>query len=110
MPKDSPCQVVLVTAPGREEAERLAQRLVEDRLAACVNCAGPVTSVYRWEGKTCREQEFLLVIKTTAERLDALFDRVAALHSYEVPEIIALPVTAGWPPYLEWVRSETRQG
>jgi periplasmic divalent cation tolerance protein len=98
--------VVYVTAPSAEEARTLARVLVDERLAACVNLL-PVESVYRWEGQVEEAAETLLVIKTRRAGLDALAARVRALHSYAVPEIIALPVVSGWPPYLQWIVDET---
>jgi periplasmic divalent cation tolerance protein len=98
--------VVLVTCPPGE-APALAENLVEERLAACVNVVPSVRSVYRWEGKLAREEEALLVIKTRRDRFEALRARVVALHGYAVPEVIALPVEAGFGPYLEWVTRET---
>jgi periplasmic divalent cation tolerance protein len=103
---DEAC-VVLVTVGNRVEAEELAGRLVEERLAACVNMAREVESVYRWRGKICREEEVLLIMKTRRDRFEALRARVAEMHGYEVPEIIALPIVEGHGPYLAWVREET---
>ena len=99
--------VVYVTAPSAEEARTLARALVDERLAACVNLL-PVESIYRWQGQVEEAAETLLVIKTWRNRLDALASRVRALHSYAVPEIIALPLIGGWPPYLQWIADETR--
>lgn len=101
------CIVVFVTAGSESEAETLARVLVEERLAACVNIVGPMRSIYRWEGKLIDDQEWLLVIKTQAERFSAVETRVKALHSYQVPEVIALPILAGAEDYLRWLRSET---
>lgn len=95
-------RVVLVTCPPEAE-EKLARALVEERLAACVNAVPNVTSTYRWEGRVERAGETLLVIKTEAARLDALTERVRALHPYEVPEVIALPIEAGSLDYLRWL-------
>ena len=95
--------VVLVTCPTRAAARRIAVRLIERRLAACVNLVPSVESVFRWQGKTQRCRETLLVVKTTAARFASLTRAVLALHAYQVPEIIALPVRAGHPPYLDWV-------
>lgn len=95
--------VVFVTVGGRAEAEDLAQKVVEERLAACVNLVGPVTSIYRWKGAVERSDEVLCVMKTTRARLSGLKRRVVELHAYDVPEVIALPVEAGHAPYLEWV-------
>ena len=99
--------VVLVTCPGQEVGEKIARALVDDKLAACVNVVPSLTSIYRWEGKVCRDAESLLVIKTGRRKLAALSRRVKALHPYSVPEIIALPVVAGSDPYLSWVRRST---
>ena len=99
--------VVLVTCPSRKVGEELGRTLVGERLAACVNIVPGLTSIYRWQGKICRDAEILLVIKTRRTRLPALIPRVRALHPYSVAEIIALPVLAGSAPYLSWVREST---
>lgn len=96
-------QIVFITVATAEEAERIACALVEERLAACANLIPGITSIYRWEGKVQREPEALLIVKTTDARLAALIQRVKELHSYQVPEIIALPVTGGSPEYLAWL-------
>lgn len=95
--------VVLSTVGTAEDAERIARALVEQRLAACVNVVPGLVSVYRWKGKVERDDERLLVIKTRRERFSALREVLAALHPYEVPEILALPVEDGSPAYLEWL-------
>ena len=95
--------VVLVTCPTRTAARRIAALAVERRFAACVNLIPAVESIFRWQGKTTRCRETLLVIKTTAARFPRLTRAILALHPYQVPEIIALPVAAGHRPYLEWV-------
>ena len=95
--------VVLVTCPTRAVASRLAQRLIGERVAACVNVIPDVESTFRWQGKIERCRETLLVIKTTATRFTQLKRAVLRLHPYDVPEIIALPVVAGHAPYLRWV-------
>lgn len=97
-------------APPGEGAAALARSLVEERLAACVNLIPGARSIYRWEGAVLDEPEQLLVIKTTAERYAALEARVRALHGYQVPEIIALPVERGLAAYLAWVREQTGPG
>jgi len=96
--------VVLVTAPSEAMARELGQRLVDDRLAACVSVVPGVTSVFMWEGKREEASEALLVIKTRAERYPALQQRVLELHPYSVPEVLALAVEAGAPAYLRWVQ------
>ncbi len=98
--------VVLCTCSSREEAMRIAQTLVEERLAACVNVLPGVTSVYRWQGQVETAEEVLLVMKTAEQRFSQLCERIAALHSYEVPEIISLAVTAGAEKYLAWLRGQ----
>ncbi|MGD2145740.1 MAG: divalent-cation tolerance protein CutA [Anaerolineae bacterium] len=95
--------VVLVTAPSREVGSRIAEALLEQGLAACVNLASSVTSVYSWEGETRSDEEVLLVIKTRRAAFDELADAVRNVHPYEVPEIIALPVVAGSQDYLDWI-------
>jgi periplasmic divalent cation tolerance protein len=100
--------VVLVTTPSPERAAEIARALVEERLAACGNVVPGLRSIYRWEGKVQEDAEALLVLKTTRARFEALRDRVLALHPYEVPEVIALPVEAGSAPYLAWIAAETR--
>lgn len=99
--------VVLTTAGSRAEAERLASALVGERLAACVNLIAPLTSIYRWRRTVERAREVLLVIKTRRALVPRVEARVQALHSYEVPEIIALPVVAGARSYLAWLLAET---
>ncbi len=100
--------VALITAPSREVGERIAHALVEGKLAACVNIVAPIRSVYTWEGKTCDEGEVLLIAKTTIERFEGEFmAAVRALHPYQVPEIIALPVVSGSGAYLGWIESAT---
>ena len=96
--------IVLVTCPATE-SHALAQSVVEQQLAACVNIIPGVTSVYTWEGKTCKEEEQLLVIKTDRSRWESLRDRVKQLHSYSVPEIIAIPIEDGYKPYIDWMNS-----
>jgi periplasmic divalent cation tolerance protein len=109
MPDTDPAQaqIALCTCPNREVAGRLASILVDEGLAACVNILPEVTSVYRWEGRMQQDSEALLIIKSTSDRLDTLITRVSELHPYEVPEVIAHPITAGHEPYLNWIRACT---
>ncbi len=101
--------VVLVTCPSRAAARRIARTLVEQRLAACVNIvSAPVHSIYRWQGKIEQARELLLIIKTVRSRWKAVLQQVRSLHSYQVPEILALPVGEGLPAYLRWVRQSCR--
>jgi len=95
--------VVLSAVASAEDAERIAEALVERRLAACVNVLPAVRSFYRWKGVLQRDEERLLVIKTRAERFEALREALVALHPYELPEVVALPIVAGHAPYLEWI-------
>jgi len=100
--------VVLVTVGSEQEAETIATALLEERLAACVNVTSPVRSLYRWEGRIADDREWQMVIKTQARLFEALAARVRALHSYDVPEIIALPVLAGTTDYVDWIQNETK--
>ena len=97
--------VVLMTAPNAEEATRIAEMLVERTLAACVQILPPITSIYIWKGEVQRESEILLVAKSTRAKFDDLEEAVRAIHSYETPEIIALPIVAGSQSYLSWLSS-----
>jgi periplasmic divalent cation tolerance protein len=99
--------VVFMTAPDGETAERIARTLVEEGLVACVNIVPGLRSIYRWEGKLCDDSEVLCLCKTRAERFAAVRERISSLHPYSVPEIIAVPLTAGSAPYLEWVARNT---
>lgn len=98
--------IVLVTAATELEARGIAQTLVQAKLAACVNFY-PVQSIYTWQGKTQQDPEWQLVIKTDLQRFGELAAKIQEIHSYDVPEIIALPIQAGAPPYLEWMATQT---
>ncbi len=100
--------LVITHLPSRESAEKLAAQLVEGNLAACVNVLALCRSIYRWQGKLQHDEEYPLLIKTTRDRYAALEKAIQAGHPYELPEIIAVPITTGLPAYLEWVESETR--
>ena len=99
--------LVFCTCPDEESGARIAEALVVERLAACVNRLPGLTSVYLWQGKVEHDSETLLLIKTTSARFDALRTRLCALHPYELPEVIAIPVTEGLPEYLQWVSTCT---
>jgi len=99
--------VVFVTCGSEEEAVKISNALVEERLAACVNLISPVRSIYRWEEKICDEKEWLLIIKTQRKRFQEIETRVKSLHSYSVPEIISLPIIAGSSSYLDWLAEMT---
>jgi periplasmic divalent cation tolerance protein len=94
---------VFMTAANKEEADRLAEMLVGKQLAACVQILPDVESVYRWQGKVERQVEVLLIAKTLSSKFAALEREVRRLHSYETPEIVAVPLTAGSPSYLTWL-------
>ena len=99
-----------MTAPDREEAGRIAEMLVSTRLAACVQVLPEIQSIYRWQGEVVREKEILLLAKTTKNQFDDLVSRVISIHSYETPEIIALPITAAAEPYLKWLLGSLPEG
>ncbi len=97
--------VVMVTAPSKAEADTIAQTLIESRLAACVSLC-PLESIYTWQGEVHRSQEWQLIIKTDLAHFETLAATVQSVHSYEVPEIIALPILAGSQPYLNWIAEQ----
>lgn len=99
--------VVYITAPNEDEAARIARVLVEERLAGCVNIVKGIRSIYSWEGKTQDDQEVLMIAKTQKYLFDTLMKRVRDLHSYTVPEVIALPVIEGSEDYLNWLKEVT---
>ncbi|HVA72208.1 MAG TPA: divalent-cation tolerance protein CutA [Candidatus Limnocylindrales bacterium] len=101
--------LVMVTCGYAKEAKRIARRLVDARLAACVNIsAAPVQSIYRWKGKVETAKEILLLVKTTRKRFSALEREIRRLHSYDTPEIIALPIVGGSHAYLQWIAESVR--
>ena len=102
--------IVLVTCGSEEEALKIANALVESRLAACVNLVAPIRSIYRWEERIWDEKEWLLVIKTQKDRFEDLEKKVKSLHSYSVPEIVSLPIVEGSSSYLDWIRENTESG
>lgn len=101
--------LVVTTLPDRATAERIADALVTARVAACVNILAECTSVYRWQGKMERAGEVPMLIKTTRAAYARLEETLRGIHPYDVPEIVALPVTVGLPPYLDWVTQETKE-
>lgn len=102
-------QITLVTCSSRREAKRIARALVEARLAACVNIlSATVDSIYRWKGRTESAKEFLLLIKSTRNKFAALNHAIKSRHSYETPEIIALPISQGSTKYLHWLADSVR--
>ena len=100
--------VVLVTAGSEAEATKIARALVEQELVACVNVLPGVRSIFQWEGKVTEESEFLLIAKTVSQAFEQVATAVKSLHSYSVPEVIALPIQHGLPEYLSWVRGVTK--
>ena len=100
--------IVITTTSSDEEAERIARAVIEAKLAACVQIQA-ITSLYRWKGDVARDPEKLLFCKTTEERYAALRDKILALHSYETPEIVRVPIDAGLDRYLAWIEAETTE-
>jgi periplasmic divalent cation tolerance protein len=98
---------VYITAGDEDEAGRIGRTLVEEKLAACVNI-NPMKSIYRWEGKIREEGEVAMFVKTRAELVDKVIERVKELHSYEVPCIVSLPIEKGYPDYLKWIDESTK--
>jgi periplasmic divalent cation tolerance protein len=105
---DSTALLVLTNLPDRLAAEKLANALIEKRLAACVNILAPCRSVYRWKDAVQHDEEHPLLVKTTAERYAALEQAIRAMHPYELPEIVAVPIERGLPDFLKWVAAETQ--
>ena len=103
-----PVFLILSTCPDADTAQRLARILVEERLAACARLLPGAVSTYRWQGRVEQATEVQLLAKTPADRRDALMARLAELHPYELPEILAVETAAGLPAYLDWVTAETR--
>ncbi len=99
--------MLYVTCPDRRTASRIARAAIGERLAACANLIGPVRSLFRWQGRVQSASEVVLVLKTSARRTRQLGERVATLHPYTVPCVVALPVLGGHRPFLEWIREET---
>ncbi|VAW76175.1 Periplasmic divalent cation tolerance protein CutA [hydrothermal vent metagenome] len=104
MKRPDDIQVIFCSVPDAGSGERIARYLVEHRLVACVNVIPGITSVYRWEGKVTADSEALLKIKATAGSYQAIETAIRSQHPYELPEIIAVPVSNGWSEYLDWIR------
>ena len=100
--------VTLITTPSLPVARKIGLALVKEHLAACVNIVPKVESIFFWEGKTCREHEALMIVKTTLRRFEKMAKRVRQMHPYSVPEIIALPIRKGFTDYLDWIEEMTR--
>ena len=99
--------VVFITAPSKKEAEKISRVLLDARLAACTNIIGGVDSHFWWKAKKEKAKEWLLVIKTRKMLVQKLIDKVKVVHPYEVPEVIAIPIIAGYQTYLDWIQKET---
>lgn len=99
--------VIFVTTSSIKEAQRIGRKLVESHLVACVNIISSVQSIFRWKGELCEEGETLMILKSVRKNLDEIITKVKNLHSYDVPEVIALPIIAGSEEYLNWVYEET---
>jgi periplasmic divalent cation tolerance protein len=97
--------IVMVTTPNKQEAQKIAKHLLEKRLIACANIIGPVTSLFHWSGKIEHAEEHLILMKTHQNLFEKLSETVKAIHSYEIPEILALPITNGSKTYLDWLSS-----
>ena len=102
-----PYRLIYITTGDEAEAKKIGRTLVEEKLAACVNFH-PIQSIYRWEGEIEEEGEIAILVKTRAELVDRVIERVKELHSYEVPDIISLPIEKGYPAYLQWIEESTK--
>lgn len=100
--------LIYVTTPDRDEAIRIARTVIGDRLAACANVLGAMTSVFRWEGAVQEEGEVALILKTEDSVVPRLTERIQELHTYTCPCVVAIPITAGNPAFLDWIAEETR--
>lgn len=100
--------VILITAKNKPEAAKIAKLLIKNKLAACVNIAGSLSSIFLWKGRVEQAEEALLIVKSRKELFNKIVKLVKANHSYEVPEIIAIPIVSGFKPYLEWIDESLR--
>lgn len=100
--------VIFITAPNPDKGEEIARALVTEGIAACASIIPRITSIYRWDGKICQDEEVLIVVKSRKSLFPEIRDRVKSLHSYDVPEIISLPVIDGLPDYLHWLNNATK--
>lgn len=104
------CIIVLMTTATKKEAEKIARNLLNQRLIACANIVGPASSLFWWKEKISRENEFLVLMKTSTDLFEKLATTIKQMHSYEVPEIVAVPITKGEQSYLEWLSGSLRKG
>ena len=100
---------IYMTAGSKAEAQKIGRSLVESRLAACVNILDNMQSIYRWEEQLQEDSEVILIAKTTDKMVSQLIDKVKSLHSYDCPCIVSLPVSSGYPPFLDWIQSEVNE-
>lgn len=100
-------KIGFITVPSKELGEIITNALIEQHLVACVNIIPQVTSIYRWKGEICRDSELLCIMKTSEDKIETIIQKVKELHSYEVPEIIFIPIEAGLPAYLKWIQDQT---
>lgn len=107
MPAPDRCVILYCTAETRDEALAVSRALVAERLAACANILGPITSVYEWQGEAVESSEVSFIIKTSAEKSKAAIERIAALHSYDCPCVVTLNGEGGHEPFLSWIRQQT---
>jgi len=101
--------LIFITCANKREAKIIAKALIKNKLAACVNIVDKIESIFRWQGKIDQAKEALLIIKSKKTKLSGIIKLVRAIHSYHVPEIIALPIIAGYKPYLRWINDSIRQ-
>ncbi|MCJ7561114.1 divalent-cation tolerance protein CutA [Candidatus Bathyarchaeota archaeon] len=104
-PMENTYIIVIVTTASKQEAEEIAQHLLRERLTACANIIGPVSSLFHWSGKIEKAEEYLIFMKSRKDLFEKLSEAVKALHSYEVPEILALPIVKGSKAYIDWLES-----
>jgi periplasmic divalent cation tolerance protein len=100
--------IILITAGNKKEADKIAKKLIQEKLAACVNIVAGVKSLFWWQGKVDRAKETLLIVKSRKEKFNKIVKSVKASHSYAVPEIIAIPIASGFKPYLKWIDESLR--
>ena len=106
--KNGSAIIIFITASSEQEARTIATALVEERLVACINIIPLIYSIYRWEGKVCQESEAMLIGKSVESLFPSIIKRVKSLHSYQLPEIISFPISAGLPEYLSWIIDVTK--
>lgn len=100
--------IAVTTTADKEEATKMVKTLLQEKLIACANIFGPISSHFQWQGKIEEAEEFMVFMKTDEDLFEKLSERIKALHSYEVPELLAMPATKGFPPYLHWLKSSLR--